>query len=230
MVFAAVAVVVSGALAVTGLRSAVGSTTPVSAPPSTGAPSPPPRSSPSTTVPSGGPSGGPSSGPSASPSASPTATTPVTTAPAPNPSSVPVTAPVSPPAPQLPSGVVFQYESAATATTVSQLASDPAAFAGKSVSLTGVITNFVVNESGGATAMYVGEPGNPSTVVYVQFSQYDDVTHLDTGDTVTVWGDATGGIAVPNTLGEPVNVTNVYQVYLSDITSGYQDTNDPSPS
>jgi hypothetical protein len=175
-----------------------------------------------TTTPSGaatpavGPSRGATAGTGAPASAPAAATTPTTAPPA--------------PAPQAPSGVVFQYESATTPTTVAQLAASPGAFASHSVAFTGTIVAFAVNDSGGAEAMYVSEPGAPSTVVLVQLSPYDDVTQITTGDTVTIWGDATGQVDYANTVGQPSVLTNVNQVYLADRTSGYQDTGDPSPS
>ncbi|HEY5108667.1 MAG TPA: hypothetical protein VII96_03560 [Acidimicrobiales bacterium] len=134
------------------------------------------------------------------------------------------------PQPQATSGVVYQYESATTATTVAQLAANPAAYAGRSVAFTAVIAAFVLDSSGGAMAMYVSEPATPTTVVLVQLSQSDDVTRINTGDTVVIWGDATGRVNYANTIGQPADVTNVNQVYLSDRTSGYQDTGDLAPA
>jgi len=78
--------------------------------------------------------------------------------------------------------------------------------------------------------MYVRESGAVAPVVLVQLSPYDEVTQITTGDSVVIWGDATGRVTYGNSVGQPTVVTNVDQVYLSDRTSGYQDTGDPAPA
>jgi len=215
---AAVAVVLAvvsvGSLVATGHRSRSGNVTPKTAgvaggsgtAPSTAHSAAPPTTRPQAATPTTG------------------ATTPTTIKP------TTTTAPVTSPQPQATSGVVYQYESATTATTVAQLAANPAAYAGRSVAFTAVIAAFVLDSSGGAMAMYVSEPATPTTVVLVQLSQSDDVTRINTGDTVVIWGDATGRVNYANTIGQPADVTNVNQVYLSDRTSGYQDTGDLAPA
>ncbi len=191
------------------------STAPTTVPTTSLPPGAPAAAVPATTVPPGT-----STAPTSVPG--PTATTPVTDPPAPAPAP-------PPPAPQSSSGVVYQYESGTTPTSVAALAADPAATAGKGVAFTGVITQFAVDSTGGATAMYVSDPGAPTPVVLVQISVYDDPTQLNIGDTVVIWGDAAGDVDFENTVGEPTDVSEVEEVYLSDRTSGYQDTADPDP-
>ena len=181
------------------------------------------------------------SGPASRPAAVPATTRPDPPATAAPPAAVPTTLPataatipasttVTAPPAQAPSGDVYQYETGAAATSVAQLAADPAGGAGRRVVFTGVIAAFAVDGSGGAVAMYVRDPSSPSTVVLVQLSQYDEVTRIDTGDTVVVWGDATGRVTYANSVGQPTDVTNVDEMYLTDRTSGYQDTGASSPS
>ncbi len=223
-VAAVAAVAVAGGLMVVGLRSGPGPggsaasrrTTPTTVPATTPAPPPRPSAVSTTTVPAGTASPAPTAGPTTVPATAPP------TAPA------PTAAPA--PAPQASSGVVYQYESGTVPTTVGSLAADPAATAGRSVVFTGVIARFALDSSGGATAMYVSDPGAPSSVVLVQISVYDDVTQLNTGDTVVVWGDASGRVEYDDSVGEPTELTQVDEVYLADRTSGYEDTGDPSPA
>lgn len=224
-VVGALAVVAGGAVVGAALRPAgVHSTVPTAPTAPTGgrsAATPPtsPATRPSTSVPA---TAGPVAG----------APTPTTSPPAAatTPTAAPGAEPVTAPTPQATSGVVYQYESATTPATVAQLVAAPATYAGHSVAFTGVIVAFALDDSGGADAMYVSEPGSPSTVALVQLSPYDEVTQITTGDTVTVWGDVTGQVNYANSVGQPTEVTNVNQVYLADRTTGYQDTGDPSPS
>jgi hypothetical protein len=158
-----------------------------------------------------------------SPASGTTPSTTPSTTPAPAATAVPGGGVAAAPTPQVGSGPVFDYERATTPTTVADLAADPGSFADRNVAFTGVIKTFVVDGSGGALAMYVSEPTSPSTVVLIQLSEYDDVTRIDTGDTVVIWGGATGRVDYANTLGQPTFVTNVDEMYLTDRTSGYQD-------
>jgi len=218
----ACAVVGIGFVVGTALSPTPGPEAPTSAP-TTSSPAASPSSVPTTTTPPSTEPPAGSSGPAGT-----TSTPGATPSPAQAPSSTP--APTPAPTPQATSGVVYEYEHSTTPTTVAQLATDPTATAGSRVAFTGVIVAFATDSSGGATAMYVSTPGAPSQVVLVQLSPYDEVTRITTGDTVVIWGDATGRVIYENTVGQPTEVTNVDQVYLSDETSGYQDTGDPAPA
>ena len=226
-VAAVVIVVLSvGVLAAALHRPASAPHAPTSAPAAGGATSHP-SASPSASTPTTHAASSATTGPgSVSPA---TGTTPPTT-PAPRPTGAPGAAVVAAPPPQVGSGPVFDYERATTPTTVGDLATDPGSYADRTVAFSGVIKTFVLDSSGGALAMYVSEPTDPSTVVLIQLSEYDDVTRIDTGDTVVIWGNATGRVDYANTLGQPPEVTNVDEAYLTDSTSGYQDMGDTGTS
>lgn len=159
------------------------------------------------------------------PKPTPTTTTPTTVPPTTPPTTSPPTT-----APPSQAQIVQQFESSAQAATVSQLANDPSNYDGLVVSFTATISNFLQDSSGDTTAMNVSDPNDPSSVVYVQLSNTADVTQMNKGDTVVIWGDGQGSISGKNDFGGTVNEGAVTETYLTDQTSSYSDNSDSSPS
>jgi hypothetical protein len=53
---------------------------------------------------------------------------------------------------------------------------------------------------------------------------------MNTGDSITIWGDAEGSQSGKKAFGASINEAAVIEDYLTDSTSGYSDTGDPNPS
>ncbi|MGD0880504.1 MAG: hypothetical protein ABSB09_02900 [Acidimicrobiales bacterium] len=126
--------------------------------------------------------------------------------------------------------IVQQYENGATAATISQLSNDPSNYNGETVIFTGTIDKFLQDSSGNTAAMNVADPNNPLAVAYVQLSSTADVTQMNTGDTVEIWGDGQGNVSGKNAFGGTVSQCAVTETYLTDQTTGYSDSSNPSPS
>ena len=126
--------------------------------------------------------------------------------------------------------IVADYEASCTAATVSQQVNSPGSYDGTSVTFQATIVNFLQDSSGDTTAMNVSDPNDITSLMYIQLSDYADVTQMNKGDTVTIWGDANGDISGKNAYGGTINESSAYEVYLTDTTTGYADNSDPNPS
>ncbi len=126
--------------------------------------------------------------------------------------------------------IVQKYEATAQNVPVSDLAKDPSQYNGKTVTVTATIYDFLQDSSGNTTAMNVQDPNDPSSDLYVQLSNSANVTKMNKGDTIVIWGDGAGVVSATNAFGGAINEATVSEVYLSDQTTGYNDNTDPSPS
>lgn len=151
---------------------------------------------------------------------------------APTTAAAPTTAPpaTSPPTTQSQAQIVQGYQNSTTSVTASQLANDPSTYKGQGVTFTGTIDTFLQDSSGNTTAMNVADPNDPTSVIYVQLSNTADVTQMNKGDTVVIWGDALGSVSGKNAYGGTINQSAVNEVYLTDQTTNYSDTSNSSPS
>jgi hypothetical protein len=168
----------------------------------------------------------------------PVANAPATAAPTAAPTAVPTAAPTAAPtavptaAPPAESQaqIVADFEATAQAVAVSKLVNSPSTYNGSTVSFTATIVNFLQDSSGNTTAMNVSDPTDFSSLVYVQLSSTADVTKMNKGDTIKIWGDGSGTVSGTNAYGGSINESAVTEVYTQDITSGYLDNSDPNPS
>jgi ribose 5-phosphate isomerase RpiB len=113
--------------------------------------------------------------------------------------------------------------------TVSQIVNDPAIYYPGAVTFTATIDDFLQNSSGETAAMNVTDPNDPTSVLYVQLSLWADVTQMNKGDTVVIWGTGEGTVSGKNGFGGSIQEAAVQENYLTDTTTGYQDDSDPSP-
>jgi hypothetical protein len=170
-----------------------------------------------------------SAAPTAVPTAAPTAVP--TAAPTAAPTDVPTAAPTVAPtaAPESQHSIVAGYQATSTRVTIAQLANSPSTYDGTTVSFKATIVNFLQDSTGATTAMNVSDPNDFTSLVYVQLGTFADVTQMNKGDTVTIWGDGMGDISGTNAYGGSINESAITEVYLVDPTSGYADDTDPNP-
>ena len=120
------------------------------------------------------------------------------------------------------------YKASAQPVTVSQLVNDPSYYNGDVVEVGGTIVSFVHDSSGDPVGMNLS--GTDAVAdLYVQLSSTADVTQMNTGDTVTIWGDGAGTTSGTNAFGATLNFATIDEVYLTDATSGYTDNSSPNP-
>ena len=162
------------------------------------------------------------------PTTKPSATPKPTAKPTATPKATATPKPKATPTPQ--ATIVANYEGSCTAVAISQLVNSPSTYDGTSVTFQATIVNFLQDSSGNTTAMNVSDPNDITSVLYVQLSLYADVTQMNKGDTITIWGDAAGTISAKNAYGGTINESAAVEVYLTDTTTGYADTLDPNPS
>lgn len=165
----------------------------------------------------------PSTWPSASPTPVPTPTPPPTPIPTPIPTPTPA------PTPTPLSATINDFKLECSPVTVSQIVNDPAIYYPGAVTFTATIDDFLQNSSGETAAMNVTDPNDPTSVLYVQLSLWADVTQMNKGDTVVIWGTGEGTVSGKNGFGGSIQEAAVQENYLTDTTTGYQDDSDPSP-
>lgn len=113
------------------------------------------------------------------------------------------------------------YKASTTDTTVANLDKDGAADQGKDVHFTATILNFVKDSSGTTAGANVDDP-NSSGVVQIAFPTGTDISQLNTGDTLEVWGLDGGTASGTNAFGATIQEVVVSALYLTDKTTGYQ--------
>ena len=113
------------------------------------------------------------------------------------------------------------YKASTTDTTVANLDKDGAADQGKDVHFTAAILNFVKDSSGTTAGANVDDP-NTSGVVQIAFPTGTDLSQLNTGDTLEIWGLDGGTASGTNAFGATIQEVVVSALYLTDKTTGYQ--------
>jgi hypothetical protein len=106
-------------------------------------------------------------------------------------------------------------------TTVATLDKDSNADKGKNVHFTATILNFV-KDSNGNTAGANVDNGFTSGVIQVVFPSGTDLSKLNTGDTIEVWGVDEGAFSGKNAFGATIQEVGIGARYMSDQTTGYQ--------
>jgi cytoskeletal protein RodZ len=112
------------------------------------------------------------------------------------------------------------YKASTTSTTVATLDKDGNVDQGKDVHFTATILNFVKDDSGNTAGANVDDP-NTSGVIQVVFPQGTDLSRLNTGDTLEVWGTDAGVSSGPNAYGATVQEVGIAALYMADQTTGY---------
>ena len=113
------------------------------------------------------------------------------------------------------------YKVSTTDTTVAALDKDGNNDNGKDVHFTATILNFVKDDSGNTAGANVTDP-NTSSVIQVGFPTGTDVSQLNTGDTLEVWGLDGGTASGTNAFGATIQEVVVAAQYMTDHTTGYQ--------
>ena len=154
-----------------------------------------------------------------------------TVAPANQPTSIPTTPPTVVPTPQptvvtpTPTLSAAELEAAYKAstidTTVATLDKNGNADMGKDVHFTATILNFVKDGSGNTAGANVDDP-NTSGVVQVAFPSGTDISQLNVGDTLEVWGTDGGTASGQNAFGATIQEVVIGANYITDQTTGYQ--------
>ena len=113
------------------------------------------------------------------------------------------------------------YKARTTNTTVANLDKDSNQDKGADVHFTATILNFV-KDSNGNTAGANVDNGLTSGVVQVEFTSGTDLSRINTGDSIEVWGVDQGSFSGTNAFGATVQEVAVSAVYMTDQTTGYQ--------
>jgi hypothetical protein len=115
-----------------------------------------------------------------------------------------------------------QFRASAQETTVENLDKDSNADKGKNVFFTCTITSFVKDDSGNTAGANVrGTDTSSFTVIQVGFPANIDITKLNTGDTLQVWGTDEGVFSGKNGFGATIQEVEVTALYMMDVTSSY---------
>jgi hypothetical protein len=147
-------------------------------------------------------------------SASPTAIPTATPFPTPTPSPVPT---------QSSAQLEAQYKSGTTSTTVANLDKDGTADQGQDVHFTCTILSFVKDSTGATAGANVGDTNSSSSsVIQIAFPAGTDITQINQGDTLEVWGTDEGVFSGTNAFGGTVQEVSIGAQYLTDQTTNYQ--------
>ena len=123
-----------------------------------------------------------------------------------------------------------QYKASASSVSVSDISKDPSGYKGKTVKFTAVIANFVQDSSGNTAGANVDDPNDYSSVVQIEFTPSFDISKVNKGDTIEVWGQDLGAFSGTNAYGGTITEGGIQEVYLVDSTSGYSDTSITDPA
>ncbi len=114
------------------------------------------------------------------------------------------------------------YKSITTTTTVDTLDKDAAVDKGHEVHFTGRLLKFVKDDSGNTAGANVDDPNtDSSSVVQIIFPKGTDVTQLNEGDMIEVWGTDAGVFSGTNAFGGDVQEVGIAANYLTDQTTAY---------
>jgi len=115
-----------------------------------------------------------------------------------------------------------QFRASTQDTTVENLDKDSNADKGKNVFFTCTIFSFVKDDSGNTAGANVrGTDTSSFTVIQVGFPANIDITKLNTGDTLQVWGTDQGVFSGKNGFGATIQEVEVTALYMMDVTSSY---------
>ncbi len=133
------------------------------------------------------------------------------------PTAVPTQAPTASPA-----QAEQAYKASATDTTVTNLDKDGNSDQGNIVHFTATILNFVKDDSGNTAGANVDDPNSAGSVIQVLFPASTDITQLNQGDTLEVWGQDMGTASGTNAFGATIQEVVITGQYMRDQTTNYQ--------
>src|SRR6266581_4179197 len=113
------------------------------------------------------------------------------------------------------------YKASTTDTTIATLDKDGNADQGKDVHFTCTILNFVKDSNGNTAGANIDDP-NTSGVVQIAFPANTDLSRLNTGDILEVWGTDAGTASGQNAFGATIQEVVVSANYMTDKTTNYQ--------
>jgi hypothetical protein len=113
------------------------------------------------------------------------------------------------------------YKASTTDTTVATMDKDGNADARKDVHFTATILNFVKDDSGNTAGANVDDP-NTTGVVQNAFPSGTDLSQLNVGDSLEVWGTDGGTASGQNAFGATIQEVVIAANYITDKTTGYQ--------
>jgi len=113
------------------------------------------------------------------------------------------------------------YKASTTNTTIATLDKDGNADNSKDVHFTCTIMNFVKDSNGNTAGANVDDP-NTSGVVQIAFPANTDLSRLNTGDILEVWGTDGGTQSGQNAFGATIQEVVVSANYMTDKTTNYQ--------
>jgi len=115
-----------------------------------------------------------------------------------------------------------QFKASAKVSTVENLDKNGNAAKGANVFFTCTISSFVKDDSGNTAGANVrGTDTSSFTFIQIGFPANTDITKLNTGDTLQVWGTDQGVFSGQNALGGTVQEVEVTAAYMTDVTTGY---------
>jgi len=142
--------------------------------------------------------------------------------PKPTPTLAPTPKPTATPVPTETQGQIeTDYKASTTSVTVANLDKDGSVDKGKDVHFTCTILKFVKDSSGNTAGANVTTQDS-SAIVQVEFTNGTDITKLNEGDILEVWGTDEGVFSGTNAFGGTVQEVGVTAQYMNDQTTGYQ--------
>ena len=136
----------------------------------------------------------------------------------------PTDTPTDTPVPTLSSTQVEKvYKASTTSITVDNLDKEGNNDKGKDVHFTCKILKFVKDNSGNTAGANVEAPDSYSTsIIQIAFPSGTDVTKLNEGDILEVWGTDEGVFSGQNAFGGTVQEVGIAAQYMTDNTTNYQ--------
>ncbi len=107
--------------------------------------------------------------------------------------------------------------------TVANLSKAPSDYNNKTIVFTCDVLSFPKDSSGNATAINCSDPNDYGSIVQIDATVYD-VTKINTGDTINIYGQGAGAFTGKNAYGGDVTESLVSGMYINDITSGYSNS------
>jgi hypothetical protein len=112
------------------------------------------------------------------------------------------------------------YKQSTTFTTVADIDKNGSDEAGKNINFNATIVNFVKDDSGKTAGANVTD-GN-GTTIQIAFAPTTDITQLNAGDMIEVWGVSQGVSSGQNAFGATIQEAVVFEMFITDKTNGYQ--------
>jgi hypothetical protein len=164
----------------------------------------------------------PTMAPTPRPTSIPTIVPTATAQPVIVPTAVPTKAPTPKPVATItPAQLEAVYKLSTTDTTVADIDKNGASGSGSDQHFTSTIVNFVKDASGNTGGANVSSPDGTS-IIQVIFTPGTDLSQLNVGDTLEVWGTNMGVFSGSNAFGSTIQEVGIQANYMTDQTTDYQ--------